>query len=129
MINYEDKTFGIVSLILAIITIGAVSATEDVDVATAEDDMGVDEVMQAPVDEDVIGEDSSDEVLSDVSADDFYISINDEHTLFSDTATASVQKRDFYFPGGNISVSVDDREQKYTKELTENDRGCVFNLI
>ena len=61
------KHLVIVGLILAIITIGAVSATEDVDVATAEDDMGVDEVMQAPVDEDVIGEDSSDEVLSDVS--------------------------------------------------------------
>ena len=122
------KHLVIVGLILAIITIGAVSATEDVDVATAEDDMGVDEVMQAPVDEDVIGEDSSDEVLSDVSADDFYISINDEHTLFSDTATVSVQKRDFYFSGGNISVSVDDREQKYTKELIENDWGCVFNL-
>ena len=60
------KHLVIVGLILAIITIGAVSATEDVDVATAEDDMGVDEVMQAPVDEDVIGEDSSDEVLSDV---------------------------------------------------------------
>ena len=71
------KYLVIVSLILAILTIGAVSASEDVS-----DDLAVDEgadIEQAPVDEEIVASEDTD-VIADKGDDiDFYI--NDEDVI------------------------------------------------
>lgn len=67
----------IVSLLLAILTFGAVSATEDGD-ALAVDDAGDEQVVEAPVDADLVESDESSDTLQEVTAEDFNVEIADE---------------------------------------------------
>lgn len=72
----------IASLVLAILTIGAVSASEDVTVddAMATSDVTEDPIEEAPVDE-VIGQSEDSEPLEDISPSDFNVKIKDSIDL------------------------------------------------
>ena len=83
------KYLVIVSLILAILTIGAVSASDDVaiDDELAVSDEGV-EIDDAPAD-DVIGEsEDSEPALSDIAPEDFNVKINESVDLNDEDAIA-----------------------------------------
>lgn len=59
-------------LLLAVLTIGAVSATENVD-AVAVEDTGDENVVEAPADEEAVEADEINDVLNDVNPDDFNV--------------------------------------------------------
>ena len=78
----KAKYLIIASLVLAILTIGAVSASEDiaVDDAMATSDVTEDPIEEAPVDE-VIGQSDDSEPLEDISPSDFNVKIKDSIDL------------------------------------------------
>ncbi len=88
MMKYK-KIMLITLLLLAIFTISAASASDNVD-ALAVDDTGDDQVVEAPVDDvELIGSDENNEVLQDPAADDFNVVIKSEANIKSKDAVVS----------------------------------------
>lgn len=83
------KIMLITLLLLAVLTISAVSAADNADVL-AVDDIGDDQVVEAPVDDvELIGSDENNEVLQDPAADDFNVVIKSEADIKSKDAVVS----------------------------------------
>ncbi|MDO5814052.1 MAG: hypothetical protein Q4Q18_00300 [Methanobrevibacter sp.] len=103
------KYLMIVSLVLAILTIGAVSASDDADNLTVSDE-GVD-LQEAPLDDVELTEDSDNEILSDSpSAESFEVEVNySPVTPYSDDYAIMVSSEWGYYTG-NISVAVDNKD-------------------
>lgn len=71
------KKIMLITLLLAVLTIGAVSAADDVDVL-AVDDAEDEAVVEAPVEEDMVETPESGDALGEVSAEDFNVIITDD---------------------------------------------------
>ena len=121
------KYLVIVSLILAILTIGAVSASEDVS-----DDLAVDEgadIEQAPVDEEIVASEDTD-VIADKGDDiDFYI--NDEDVIIwgsddDEDWVVSLENNGEEDVTGNLDLAADGKSF-YNKNIAIG-AGYEFNL-
>ena len=83
------KIVAITLLLLAILTISAVSAAEDAD-ALAVDDGGDEQIIETPVDDvEMTSPDENNEVLQDPAADDFNVVIKSEASINSKEAVVS----------------------------------------
>ena len=83
------KIVAITLLLLAILTISAVSAAEDAD-ALAVDDGGDEQIIETPVDDvEMISTDESNEVLQDPAPEDFNVVIKSEANINSKDAVVS----------------------------------------
>ena len=104
------KYLVIVSLLLAVLTISAVSAAEDVmsdDVLTADEEV---DVQQAPLEE---------EKLADsVSADDFTVHVEEQIAVNSTDPVMTVSPNEIS-PEGNLTVNVGDNEVPIYNEKWE----------
>lgn len=88
IMNFK-KIVAITLLLLAILTVGAVSAAEDTD-ALAVDDVGDEQIIEAPVDDvELLGSDENNEVLQDPAAEDFNVVIKSEADIKSKEAVVS----------------------------------------
>ena len=122
----KAKYLIIASLVLAILTIGAVSASEDVTVddAMATSDVTEDPIEEAPVDE-VIGQSEDSEPLEDISPSDFNVKIKDsidlddeDQNVINYTAPEDAE--------GNVEVYVDYMEwPSHTDSITPGDNYTV----
>lgn len=131
--KYKNMTLAVL-LLLAILTMGAVSASEDVDNLTVSDDAGEIEV-QAPVDDEILT-DSSTSVLEDGGDDELYVvdymvEVMEEFDI-SDRDQEIIR---LYCPEGTegyfVIVTLDDdwRElYEFSHEISENDWGTVIGV-
>ncbi len=118
----------IVSLILAIFAIGAVSASEDVAI---DDELAVDEgveIEETPVDEEIGESEDSEPALSDVAPEDFNVKISDSVDLSDEnniainyTAPAGIK--------GYVNVYMTDNEYPtYSENFDEPENSQNYSL-
>jgi len=111
------KIVAITLLLLAILTVGAVSAAEDAG-ALAVDDAGNEMVVETPADDvETLGSDENDEILQDPAAEDFNVVIKSEADIKSKEAVVSFdlpnylkEKDDTIYPefyNDHVEVNVD----------------------
>jgi hypothetical protein len=117
----------IVSLLLAVLTIGAVSASEDIvsDDTLAVDDEGVD-LAETPEDDVLADDEGSEEVLGD-EYDDVQMNVPGivDTDLTADDYVASI---DDYELGGEVSLSIDNT-QYFKKTVTTSDIDYESDLF
>ena len=114
-------------LLLAVLTIGAVSATEDVD-AVAVDDTGDEDIVEAPADDEAVEVDEINDVLNDVNPNDFNVWVTNK-TLDVDEDEEEVVMN-FTSPvgaEGDFDIFVDG-ELKHWIPLNANTSGKIINV-
>ena len=121
------KKIMLITLLLAILTMGAVSATDDVD-ALAVDDTGDDAVVEAPVDDVIVSDENGVEPLADdePSLDNDHIFMGMDNITYRDARVCEIS--DAYIGGGNSRVSVYANESQVFEETFASD-GMVHYIL
>jgi hypothetical protein len=81
------KVLLVTLFLLAVLTIGAVSAADDVD-ALAADDSGDEEVIETPVEDNLVEADENADALGDPNPEDFNVTISNQVDIDDASATA-----------------------------------------
>ena len=108
VIYMKIKHLIIVSLLLAVLTIGAVSAAED---AMSDDNLTVEDegdVQQVPFEEDELGD--------EISADDFYVDVEEKIAVNNDEAVILISDKGSS-PVGNLTINVGERDAPAYNEV------------
>ena len=140
--NMKIKYLIMVSLMLAVLTIGAVSASEDI---SSDDDLAASEITEdavgeLPSDEIIAGEEAQDELGADedaqdaleLEASDFDVNVTEEISL-DDENVGEKKVISIYCPegseGGDIRITCDKWEENQIFAIPSGKIGGIFNLF